>query len=186
MEKTRINDVQAATLAIVKARIEASNPQISRNRLTALKHKYGEGTLQSLPRFATEESGGLPVLAQLIAPTWDEEHGGVYVPLLNIILQPKNLVSAGGGRYHEWAEANQLAKAAGGRLFTKDEAYILLWQKDAINAILEAHDGDPLSSYFWSSSEYNEYYAWYVYFSSGYVYNNFKYFSNVARAVVAL
>lgn len=186
MKKTRINDVQAAALAIVNARIEASNPQISRNRITALKHKYGEGTLQSLPRFATEESGGLPVLAQLIAPTWDEEHGGVYVPLLNIILQPKNLVSADGGRYHEWAEANQLAKAAGGRLFTKDEAHILLWQKDAINAILEAHDGDPLSTYFWSSSEYSENIAWFVLFSSGYVYYVNKYLSFVARAVVAL
>ena len=186
MKKTRINDVQATTLAIVKARIEASNPQISRNRLTALQHKYGEGTLQSLPRFATEESGGLPVLAQLIAPTWDEEHGGVYVPLLNIIIQPKNLVSANGGRYHEWAEAKQLAEAAGGRLFTKDEAYVLLWQKDAINAILEAHDGDPLSSGFWSSSECNENIAWLVYFSSGNVYGNGKYNSNVARAVVAL
>lgn len=186
MKKTRINDIQAATLALVKARIEASNPQISRNRLTALKHKYGEGTLQSLPRFATDESGGLPVLTQLIAPTWDEEHGGVYVPLLNIILQPKNLVSADGGRYHEWAKANQLAKAAGGRLFTKDEAHILLWQKDAINAILEAHDGDPLSSGFWSSSECLETYAWYVYFSSGYVLSYSKSGSLVARAVVAL
>lgn len=186
MKKTRINDVQAATLALVKARIEASNPQISRNRLTALQHKYGEGTLQSLPRFATEESGGLPVLAQLIAPSWDEEHGGVYVPLLNIIIQPKNLVSADGGRYHEWAEAKQLAEAAGGRLFTRDEAYVLLWQKDAINAILESHGGELLDGPFWSSSEYSESYAWYVHFSSVCVNNYYKYHSRVARAVVAL
>ncbi len=186
MEKTRINDVQAATLAIVKARIEASNPKISRNRLTALKHKYGEGTLQSLPRFATEESGGLPVLAQLIAPTWDEEHGGVYVPLLNIIIQPRNLQNEEGGRYLQWAKAKQLAKAAGGRLFTRDEAYILLWQKDAINAILESHGGEILDGFFWSSSEYSEYYAWTVSFSSGGVLSYNKYGSFVARAVVAL
>ena len=41
------------------------------------------------------------------------------------------------------------------------------------------------ASYFWSSSEYNEGNAWGAYFSSGIVYGNVKYYSSVARAVVA-
>lgn len=186
MNKTRINDIQAATLALVKARLACINPETPKTQLATIKKKYGEGTLRTLPAFATAETGGLGVMTQLIAPIWDEEHGGVYIPLLNIILQPKNLLDEKGGRYHEWEKAMSLAEKAGGRLFTRDEAYVLLWQKEAINAILEAHGGDPLASFFWSSSEYNEAYAWYVHFSSGIVSNGSKYGSTVARAVVAL
>ena len=186
MNKTRNNDVQAAVLDLVKARIEYNNPDISRNRLTALRHKYGEGTLSNAPIPATIETGGLAVLAQLIAPAWDAERGGVYIPLLNIILQPKNLATESGEHYIEWEEANRLAAVAGGRLFTKEEALLLYWQKDAINAILKEHGGELLDGYFWSSSEYNEPYAWFVYFSSGDVGNIFKFNSLVARAVVAL
>lgn len=186
MSKTRINDVQAAVLDLVKARIEYNTSSIFRNCLTALRHNYGEGILNGAPIPVTTETGGLAVLAQLIAPIWDKEYGGVYIPLLNIILQPKNLLDEEGGRYHAWEKAMSLAEKAGGRLFTRDEANVLLWQKEAINAILEAHGGDPLSSYFWSSSEYNEPLAWYVNFSSGYVIGTVKFYSNVARAVVAL
>lgn len=186
MKTTRNNDVQAAVLDLVKARIEYNNPDISRNRLTALRHKYGEGTLSNAPIPATIETGGLAVLAQLIAPAWDAERGGVYIPLLNIILQPKNLPDEKGGRYHEWEKAMSLAEKAGGRLFTKEEAHLLYWQKDAINAILKEHGGELLDGLFWSSSEYSETNAWGVYFSSGLVNSAGKYFSYVARAVVAL
>lgn len=121
-----------------------------------------------------------------LAPTWDEKNGGVYIPLLNITVQSKNLRTADGDKYVSWKEANQLAKEDGGRLFTRDEAYILLFQKDDINALLKDHGGELLDGLFWSSSEYNEAYAWYVNFSSGNVYAGNKYLSLVARAVVAL
>lgn len=118
------------------------------------------------------------------APTWDEKNGGVYIPLLNITVQSKNLRNAA-GEYVNWEEANRLAKEAGGRLFTRDEAYILLFQKDDINALLKDHGGDPLEDYFWTSSEYDEAIVWYVYFSSGFVGTSNKFFSGVARAVIA-
>lgn len=120
-----------------------------------------------------------------LAPTWDEKNGGVYIPLLNITVQSKNLRNAD-GEYVNWEEANRLAKEAGGRLFTRDEAYILLFQKDDINALLKDHGGDPLEDHFWSSSEYSETGAWYVNFSSGRVFSNTKFGSHVARAVVEL
>ena len=41
------------------------------------------------------------------------------------------------------------------------------------------------ASNYWSSSEYNQNNAWNVNFNSGYVNNNNKYNSNVARAVAA-
>ena len=118
------------------------------------------------------------------APTWDEKNGGVYVPILNITIQAKNLLDEDGDPYHDWKKAKQLAEAAGGRLFTKDEAHILLFQKDAINALLKDHDGDLLDGIFWSSSEYNEAIAWTVHFSSGSVGGSSKSYSVVARAVV--
>ena len=120
-----------------------------------------------------------------LSPTWDEKNGGVYVPLLDITIQSKNLLDKDGDKYVSWKKANRLAKAAGGRLFTKNEAYILLFQKDAINALLKDHGGDPLDGIFWSSSESDETYAWYVNFSSGYVFIINKFYSTVARAVVA-
>ena len=121
-----------------------------------------------------------------LAPTWDEKNGGVYIPLLNITVQSKNLRNADGDKYVSWKEANRLAKEAGGRLFTRDEAYILLFQKDDINALLKDHGGDPLDDLFWSSSEFSETFAWYVNFSSGSVDSYYKSGSDVARAVVAL
>ena len=137
---------------------------------------------------------------ELIAPAWDEKHGGVYVPLLNIVIQPYNLRNEKADRYLPWKEAMDLAAAQNitgdnkvsaantrhVRLFTRDEAYVILWQKDAINAILEEHGGEPLDNFFWSSSEYSSISAWGVGFSSGNVNTGNKYLSIVARAVVAL
>ena len=122
-------------------------------------------------------------LKDAIAPYWSDEHNGVVVPLLNIILRPRDLLDEKGGRYHECEDAMSLAKKAGGRLFTRDEAYVLLWQKETINAILKAHGGAPLSDTFWSSTEYNETNAYFVDFSSGVVYKTVKCIPFVARAV---
>ncbi|MBO5630534.1 MAG: DUF1566 domain-containing protein [Aeriscardovia sp.] len=60
--------------------------------------------------------------------------------------------------------------------------------KDEINAALdelelpEAKLGDDWS---WSSSEYTQYIAWLIYFSNGYFYGYYKYYSYVVRAVCA-
>lgn len=121
-----------------------------------------------------------------LTPTWDEKNGGVYIPLLNITIQSKNLQNADGDKYVDWEEANRLANEAGGRLFTRDEAYILIFQKDDINALLKDHGGDPLNGPFWSSSDDDEINAWFVNFSSGGVYRTYKYYSHVARVVLAL
>jgi hypothetical protein len=59
----------------------------------------------------------------------------------------------------------------------------MLALKDEINARLKEIGGEPLASYYWSSSEFNQLNAWYVNFNSGIVYNYYKYGSYVARKV---
>lgn len=118
-------------------------------------------------------------------PYWDEERGGVAIPLLGIVLDAKNLAK------EDWSSARTLCAAAGQRMFTKSEAYILMWQKDEINAILKEHNGDLLDGWFWTDTEdedpeYSATIAWYVGFGSGYFYFNLKYYTYVVRAVAAL
>ena len=116
------------------------------------------------------------------APYWDEERNGVVIPDLDVVLDAKNLCEG----YKSWANAMDLTKVSDKRLFTRDEAYYLLWQKDAINKILQEHEGDPLDDFFWASQEYSRQNAWYVNFSSGSVSNSGKYGTSAVRAVSAL
>lgn len=123
-------------------------------------------------------------LKDMIAPYWDEERGGVVIPLLGIVLDARNIAND-----ENWDSARTLCAAAGQRMFTKREAYVLMWQKDEINAILKEHHGDLLDGWFWTDTEHEEYsatIAWCVYFGSGYF--NFIYKSNTCtvRAVAAL
>ena len=118
-------------------------------------------------------------------PYWDEERGGVAIPLLGIVLDAKNLAK------EDWSSARTLCAAAGQRMFTKSEAYILMWQKDEINAILKEHNGDLLDGWFWTDTEdedpeYSATYAWYVTFGSGYFSYSLKYSTYIVRAVAAL
>lgn len=116
-------------------------------------------------------------------PYWDDELDGVVIPQLRIVLAAKNLDK---GKEHTWEDAMAMAEAAGKRLFTRDEAYILAYYKDNINALLEAHGGDLLDGFFWTSLEYNRYYAWCVYFGNGYFHNNSKFSTYTVRPVAAL
>ena len=106
-------------------------------------------------------------LLNAVAPRWDEEHGGVYVPLLNITIQPKNLRTQEGSQNLTWEEAMKLAAESGGRLLTKEEGHLIVWMQDAINAILLKHGGDPLKVYTWLSTEDGKPWAWSISFSSG-------------------
>lgn len=118
-----------------------------------------------------------------IAPYWSEERGGVVIPLLGIVLNAKNLL------YDEsWTDARTMCAAVSTRMFTKHEAYILMWQKDEINAILKEHDGDLLDGWYWTDTEDKKGLAtnaWYVDFGSGY-FSNGKHRTLTVRAVAAL
>ncbi len=120
------------------------------------------------------------------APYWDEERDGVVIPLLGIVLDARNISNS-----EDWKTGRTLCAAAGQRMFTKKEAYILMWLKDEINALLKEHHGDLLDGWFWTDTEdedprFSPASAWCVSFGSGYFYPGNKYNSYVVRAVAAL
>ena len=121
-------------------------------------------------------------LKEMIAPYWSEEHQGVVIPLLNKVLDAKNLSP----KPLNWYENMELAKEKGREWMTKEDFHILYWQKDDINKILADHGGDLLEGWYGSSSEYNGSYSWIVNFSSGSCTTPYKYNSYVARGLVAL
>lgn len=120
-----------------------------------------------------------PASLDSIAPYWDEERQGVVIPLIGKVLHAKCLGEA------DWEGAKKLAKEAGGELFSKKEGYILAYYKDKINELLEAHGGDKLEGWNWCSSEGSALLAWFVYFNSGYIGGNDKYYTLYVRAVSA-
>lgn len=64
----------------------------------------------------------------------------------------------------------------------------MCYLRDVINQALAIVGGQPLrNTWYWSSTEYSQYYAWSVPFSSGYVNSNynFKYNGDAVRAVAA-
>lgn len=121
-----------------------------------------------------------PASLDSIAPYWDEERKGVAIPLIGKVLHAKRLGEA------DWEDAKKLAKEAGGELFSKKEGYILAYYKDEINELLEAHGGDKLEGCYWCSSEHSVFFAWYVHFNSGDIYNRNKSYTGYVRAVSAL
>ena len=133
--------------------------------------------LEADPKFIYDDFGSY-------SPYWDDERGGVVVPLLGIVLDARNIADD-----ESWDTARALCAAAGQRMFTKKEAYVLMWQKDQINALLEAHHGDLLDGWFWTDTEYEKYSAtgaWCVYFGTGVFDFSSKYFTFTVRAVAAL
>lgn len=123
-------------------------------------------------------------LKDMIAPYWSEERGGVVIPLLGIVLDAKNIADD-----ENWRSARTLCAAAGERMFTKREAYVLMWQKDEINAILKEHHGDLLDGWFWTDTEHEKHSpagAWCVGFGSGGFNVDGKYSTCIVRAVAAL
>lgn len=91
----------------------------------------------------------------------------------------------------EWLnfdEAQQFCQAEGGRCPTIDELTGIFLNKDKINAALKAANLPELKeSYYWSSTEYDDYRAWLLRMSDGYRFNYYKYYNyNYVRPVLAL
>ena len=118
----------------------------------------------------------------MIAPYWSKEHKGVVIPLLNKVLDLKNLSK----KPQNWWENKKLAEQTGKELMTEEDFQILYSQKNEINAILAEHGGDLLEGWFGSSSEFNFNTIWLVNFDSGYCSTAGKYYFSVARGLIAL
>ena len=73
----------------------------------------------------------------------------------------------------EWEEAKKWCKEQGGRLPTRVELL------QAFEAKVEGFK----EGFYWSSTEFGSYDAWYVYFSNGYVNYGYKNYGNYVRCV---
>lgn len=105
------------------------------------------------------------------------EGRGVFVPIINKVVAMKDSFD---GEPVEWKDAVKAGAP------TRDEWYIILYFKDEINRLIVENGGDPIASYYWSSSEYSATSAWIVGFSSGTVYlYTGKYCTHYVRAVAA-
>lgn len=85
-------------------------------------------------------------------------------------------------------EAQQFCQAEGGRCPTIDELTGIYLNKDKINAALKAANLPELKeSWYWSSTEYDNYHAWRLRMSGGYRFYGTKYNYNAyVRPVLAL
>lgn len=124
------------------------------------------------------------ILQEMCKPTWNDERDGVYIPLLNIVIDKTNL-REGADKDGElkWDDAMEAVKKAGKRMLTKEEWQLIRYWKDEINCLLREHGGDEIEGYFWCCSEYSRTDSWYVHFNSGVTYNYDKYFTNYVRPV---
>lgn len=118
----------------------------------------------------------------MIAPYWSKDHNGVVIPLLNKVLDAKNLSE----EPQNWSKNKELAEQTGKELMTKEDFHVLYWQRNEINAILAEHEGDLLEGWFASSSEFNDANYWVVNFGDGYGTITLKYYSEIARGLIAL
>lgn len=100
--------------------------------------------------------------------------------MIDKVLLKKNIPETSYVNFMKYAKNNKV------QIATKEELLQMYLQKDDINKILKEHEGDILDKCFGSSSEFDSYHEWVVYFGFGYCSFTCKYFSYVSRAVVDL
>lgn len=106
------------------------------------------------------------VMKQLTAPKWCEEKNGVYIPLIDKVLEAKNLDN----ELLNWFESIELAREHRKQIASKEEMLFIYLQRKEINAILKEHGGDLLIGSYGTSSERGPIYMWAVNFVVGNVY----------------
>lgn len=114
----------------------------------------------------------------------DGEPQGVLVQAFDerFVIEPKDFND---GEEMAWDDAMAALKKAGKTTFNKQQAYIILFLFENINAALLFIGGDELASSHWAATEYNSSNAWYVCFGSGGFGDNNKFNAYVVRAVAA-
>jgi hypothetical protein len=114
---------------------------------SALIKKYGAGLALPKPRSIDTVARPDSTWVNMVAPFWDEKRQGVHVPLLGITIDAKDTVHR--CRYDK---IRAITLGEGKRLMTMDEAMMVIFFRDAINVILQAHGGDKLEGHYWTST----------------------------------
>lgn len=107
---------------------------------------------------------------------------GVLVQALDdkFVIEPKDFKR---GKGMKWDDAMFALKKAEKTTFNKQQAHIFIYLIDVINAALSSIDGDELASGHWTVTEKDSRYAWDVYFSSGTLHTNYKFYAFPVRVV---
>jgi hypothetical protein len=126
-----------------------------------------------VPKFGDEE------VRQMILDEWERKDNMkdekiILEQHLKFEVYPKDLGE------HKWEDAKKLCEDLGDgwRLPTREELHIMWLHRDYITGFAAA--------FYWSSSEYNSFAAWYQYFDDGLQYYSYKVNTYYVRAVRAL
>lgn len=87
---------------------------------------------------------------------------------------------------YTWKDAMRLSSPEGYRVPDIRELTLIHLNIDDVNAGLSAAGGEKLEGYYWSSTEYDNNYAWLLDMSDGYRYAYAKYNGSYVRPVLAL
>lgn len=101
-----------------------------------------------------------PELAELVEPRI--VNGNIFVPLLGRTIAVDSIENE---EKYNWKQAMDYCKEHGLELPSKDDALILLWQFDKINALLRSLGKPEISkeSWFWTKTQNSAAYAWFWY-----------------------
>lgn len=94
----------------------------------------------------------------------------------------------GDSQEYTWEDTMRLSLPEGYRVPDIRELTLIHLNIDDVNAGLSAAGGEKLEGYYWSSTEYDNNYAWVLRMSDGYRYGNYKssYDTKYVRPVLAL
>ena len=91
------------------------------------------------------------------------------------------------GKEKTWNKAMEALSKKGQTMFSKKQGYLMAAYTDEINAALKLAGGDPLSGWYWTSTEGSATNAWLLNFGTGNVYNYIKTtLSLIARPVAVV
>lgn len=112
----------------------------------------------------------------------DGEPQGVLVQAIGerFVIEPKDFND---GNEMTWDDAMIALKAEDKTTFSKQQAYLVMFLIDHINAALSSVGGDELANIYWVAAEYSLNYAWYVNLGSSLFIYTYKYSALVVRAI---
>lgn len=169
----------------IKERNElAKQIYISANALTPKEALYrADRWMQNMYGFNLEKFGHSEQKNHIVSIAEKDGIKGVRLCVgdVDIFIEPHNLDN---GREYDWNTAISRLRDVGKDTFNLHQAYIIAAFKEKINEKLREVGGDELNDLYWSSTEYSSTHAWYMSFSSGYIFNyRNNYYTCVVRPV---
>ena len=116
-----------------------------------------------------------------IKPYWDKKHKAVFVPVINKLLEAKDLCE----EEKNWNETIRLAEEARKELPSKNDMLVIAYFQNEINSILEENNGKKLEGQYWTSEEWSSIYAAQMNFNDTLLTLESKCIPNKVRAIKA-